>query len=93
MKFESDKTMFEIYRERDFNKEFRLILYTELTENNKHTEINKALDGDTIFSGFINDIKKEEAKVTLSELVKEMNKSEEPLPEAEIHERLKEYLV
>lgn len=93
MKFESDKTMFEIYREREFNREFRLILYTELTESNKHSEINKALDGETIFSGFIDDMKKDEAKVTLNDLIKEMNMDEQPLSEAEIHERLKDYLV
>lgn len=43
MKFESDKTMFEIYREHEYNREFRVILYTELNESNKHSEINRAL--------------------------------------------------
>ncbi len=58
MAFESEKTMFEIYREREFNKKFKVVYYTELTEHNKEAEINHALNGETIFDGFIKDISK-----------------------------------
>ena len=93
MKFESDKTMFEIYREHEYNREFRVILYTELNESNKHSERNRTLDGETIFSGFLNDDFKSEAKIKIREILTEMNTNDEPLPESEIRDRLKKYLI
>lgn len=93
MAFESDKTMFEIYREKDFNKKFRVVFYTELTEHNKETEINRALNGETIFDGFLKDLKKENGKALIKELLKEMNTSESAFSREEIVNKLGEYLA
>ncbi|HMS63692.1 MAG TPA: hypothetical protein PKD83_00400 [Ignavibacteria bacterium] len=93
MAFESDKTMFEIYREKDFNKKFRVVFYTELTEHNKETEINRALNGETIFDGYIKDLKKENGKAMIRELLKEMNSSEKAFSRDEISEKLGEFLA
>ncbi|MBE2256715.1 MAG: hypothetical protein IAE65_10995 [Ignavibacteria bacterium] len=93
MAFESDKTMFEIYRERDFNKKFRLIIYTELNEHNKHTEINRAMDGESIYDGFLKDLTKNDGKKILTEIVSEMNNSGKVFSKEEIENRLKEFLV
>lgn len=93
MAFESDKTMFEIYREKDFNKKFRVVYYTELTEHNKETEINRALNGETIFDGFLKDLKKENGKALIKDLLKEMNISESPFSREEIVDKLGEYLA
>jgi hypothetical protein len=41
--FESDKIMFEIYQDKQYNQKYRVVYYTELNENNKHAEINRAL--------------------------------------------------
>lgn len=93
MAFESDKTMFEIYREKDFNKKFRVVYYTELTEHNKEAEINRAINGETIFDGFLKDSSKDDGKTIIRDLVKEMNSSEKPLDISEISKRLKEVLA
>ncbi|HRE41656.1 MAG TPA: hypothetical protein PLG90_09995 [Ignavibacteria bacterium] len=93
MAFESDKTMFEIYREKDFNKKFRLIIYTELNEHNKHTEINRALDGETIYDGFLKDLTKNDGKKILAEIVKEMNENNKAYTKEEIDVRLEKFLV
>ncbi len=93
MAFESDKTMFEIYREKEFNKKFRVVYYTELTEHNKEYEINRALNGETVFDGFIKDTSKEKGKILIKELVDEMNKIENTLNRDEISKRLSEYLA
>lgn len=93
MAFESDKTMFEIYREKDFNKKFRLIIYTELNEHNKHSEINKAIDGETIYDGFLKDLTKKDGKQLLVEIVSEMNNNGAALSKEDIEDRLKEFLV
>lgn len=89
----SAKSMFEIYREKDFNKKFKLIIYTELNEHNKETEINRAMDGDSVFDGFLKDSTKEEAKKILKDIIDEMNKSEQALSEVQIKEKLSEYLA
>jgi hypothetical protein len=47
------KTMFEIYRETDYNRAFRCVFFTDLDEHNRGKEIARAAAGETIFSGFI----------------------------------------
>ncbi|HMS33379.1 MAG TPA: hypothetical protein PKC91_04760 [Ignavibacteria bacterium] len=93
MAFESEKTMFEIYREREFNKKFKVVYYTELTEHNKEAEINHALNGETIFDGFIKDISKERGKILIKELVDEMNSGAKIIEKEEIKNRLGECLA
>ncbi|MBX7045149.1 MAG: hypothetical protein K1X86_04850 [Ignavibacteria bacterium] len=93
MSFASEKSMFEIYREKGFNRKFKLIIYTELNEHNKETEINRALDGDTVFDGFLKDSRKEEAKKILKDMISEMNMNENTLSEEAIREKLSEYLA
>lgn len=93
MAFESDKTMFEIYREKEFNRKFRVVYYTELTEHNKETEINQALNGETIFDGFLKDRLKENGKIVIRELLKEMNSNGNSLNREEIKNKLSEFLA
>lgn len=93
MAFESDKTMFEIYREKEFNRKFRVVYYTELTEHNKESEINQALNGETIFDGFLKDRLKENGKAVIRELLKKMNSDGNSLNREEIKNKLSEYLA
>ena len=93
MIFESDKLMFEIYRQKDFNRKFKVVIYTELNEHNKEAEINRALDGESIYDGFIRDNVKAEAKKVLAAMIDEMNKNLSPMKEEEITEKLKPYLA
>jgi len=91
MAFESEKIMFEIYRDGQYNKKFRVVYYTELNEHNKHTEINRALAGHHFFDGFIKDYKKDEAKQIIESIVNELNEGVEIKPE-EIKDKLKNYI-
>lgn len=88
--FESDKIMFEIYRDKLYNQKFRVVYYTELNENNKHIEINRATAGTSHFDGFIKDFGKDKAKGIIEEIVKELNEGKE-ISKEEIKERLKEH--
>ena len=88
--FESDKIMFEIYKDKLYNQKFRVVYYTELNENNKHIEINRALAGTSYFDGFIKDFKKDEAKQIIETIVKELNDGS-MLEKEEIKKRLKDY--
>jgi len=91
MTFESDKIMFEIYQDVQYNKKFRVVYYTELNENNKHVEINRALAGTSYFDGFIKEYKKEEAKAIIQEIIFKLNDGVMILPD-EIKEKLKDYI-
>lgn len=88
--FESDKIMFEIYRDKQYNEKFHVVYYTELNEHNKHVEINRALAGASFYDGFIKDFRKEEAKSIIDEIIKELNAGN-IIEKAEIAEKLKEY--
>jgi len=62
MAFESDKTMFEIYRESTYTGKYRVVYFTELQDHNKEFEINRAMAGEHLFDGFIKNFRKDEAK-------------------------------
>ncbi len=93
MAFEADKTMFEIYREKEFNKKFKVVYYTELNEHNKEAEINRALSGETIFDGFLKDLTKDQGKFVIKEMIKEMNSNGVTFSPEEIRKRLNEFLT
>jgi len=90
------KTMFEIYRERDYNRSFRYIFYTELEEHARETEIARAAAGDTIFHGYLDDELKEPARQEVERIVDELNGMDEDEPmlsRDEFARRLGRYLV
>jgi hypothetical protein len=76
MLFESDKVMFEIYRETEYTGQYRVCYFTELQDHNKETEINHALAGEHFFDGFIKNFGKDEAKEIISSLLGRMNNGE-----------------
>jgi hypothetical protein len=76
MGFESNKTMFEIYRETAYTGEFKVVYFTELQEHNKETEINRAMAGQHLFDGFLKDYQKDEAKAIIERLLNRMNSGE-----------------
>lgn len=93
MIFESEKTMFEIYREGDFNKKFRVVYFTELDEHNKESEINHALNGEPVFSGYLKDDTKSEGRLVIEKLIRQMNESGNVMSEEEISVSLAGYLA
>ncbi|RPI18524.1 MAG: hypothetical protein EHM58_04935 [Ignavibacteriae bacterium] len=91
MAFESEKIMFEIYRDTLYNQNFRVVYYTELNEHNKHEEINRAMSGEHYYDGFIKDYKKEEAKQIIQNIINDLNEGKSVAP-GEIKEMLKNYI-
>lgn len=72
-----DRTMFEIYRESDYNRSFHYIFYTDLDEHAREHEIAKAANGDTVFTGFLHDASKEKARAIVESIVDELNDMDE----------------
>ena len=91
-----DKTMFEIYRESDYGRAFHSIFYTELEEHAREKAIAKAASGETVFTGFFADEKKEQGRVEVDKIVDELNDMEEDeagMPQDVIRQRLAAFLV
>lgn len=74
---ESDKTMFEIYREASYNRRYKVVYFTELNEHDKETEINRAMAGDHFFDGFLNGVRKDEAKAIIDRTLLRLNNGEQ----------------
>lgn len=81
MAFESDKVMFEIYRETEYSGQYRVVYFTELQDHNKETEINHALNGEHFFDGFIKNYRKDEAKEIIDSCLARLNSGEKVAPE------------
>ncbi len=76
MLFESDKVMFEIYRETEYSGQYRVVYFTELQDHNKETEINHAMAGEHFYDGFIKNYQKDEAKAIIAALLDRLNRGE-----------------
>src|SRR5687768_17082317 len=68
-----NKTMFEIYRESDYNRAFHFVFFTDLDEHNRGKEIARAAAGETVFHGFVGDDRKEAARAEVAAIVDELN--------------------
>jgi hypothetical protein len=92
MLFESDKVMFEIYRETEYTGKYRVVYFTELQDHNKETEINHALAGEHFFDGFIKNFRKDEAKQIIDTILGRLNSGESVDPQ-EVERALGEHMA
>jgi hypothetical protein len=88
--FESDKVMFEIYRDKTYSGKYRVVYYTELDDHNKDTEINRAMAGESFYDGFLKNFRKEEGKQVIERFLARLNDGEKVDP-AELARALGEY--
>jgi hypothetical protein len=92
MLFESDKVMFEIYKETEYTGRYRVVYFTELQDHNKESEINHALAGEHFYDGFLKNFKKDEAKEIINHLLERLNNGEAIGPQ-EIERALGEHIA
>jgi hypothetical protein len=90
--FESDKVMFEIYRDPTYSGRYRVVYFTELNDHNREIEFNHALRGEHFFDGFIRNFRKEEAKQAIAKLVERLN-SGEALTASEAEQALEPFMA
>lgn len=76
MPFESDKIMFEIYKEATYTGQYRVVYFTELQDHNKEAEINRAMAGQHFYDGFIRQYRKDQAKEVIAQILDRLNKGE-----------------
>jgi hypothetical protein len=89
---EPGKIMFEIYREASYNRLYKVVYFTELNDNNKEAEINRAVAGEHFFDGFLNEKKKDEGKAVIENALSRLNEGEQ-LPPEELEKELAQYLA
>jgi thiaminase len=76
MPFESDKIMFEIYKETTYTGQYRVVYFTELQDHNKEHEIARAMAGEHFYDGFIRNYRKDQAKEAISKFLDRLNSGE-----------------
>lgn len=89
---ESDKVMFEIYREPELGRRYRVVYFTELDEHNKEKEINEAMRGEHVFDGYLRNYSKQEGKRMVAGILERLN-SGEALSMDEIKRELKPFMA
>lgn len=89
---ESDKIMFEIYRETRYTQRYKVVYFTELHDHNRETEINRALAGDHFFDGFLRKYNSEEAKRKIDDILGRLNRGEK-IRSQDFEKELAGYLV
>jgi hypothetical protein len=89
---QSDKVMFEIYRESEFGQRYRVVYFTELDEHNREIEINDAMRGQHIFDGYLRNFTKQEGKRIVAQILERLN-SGEKLTAADIERDLKPFMA
>jgi len=92
MAFESDKIMFEIYRETTYSRQYRVVYFTELQDHIKEAEISRAMAGERFFDGYVRAYRKDQAKEIIGKFVDRLNNGE-PLTAADIEQELKPYMA
>ena len=86
------KIMFEIYKEKAYTGEYRVVYFSELDDHNKDIEIDRAMKGDHFFDGFILTLKKERAMKQIEDIVSRLNEGE-TLDDQYLNMQLKEFLA
>lgn len=91
MAFESEKTMFEIYRESTYQGKYKVVYFTELGDVTREYEISRAIAGEHVYDGFIKNYRKEQAKQVINELLERLNNGE-TVDKEEIDRALKPFM-
>jgi hypothetical protein len=89
---EAAKVMFEIYREGGYDRRFRVIYFTELNEHNRDHELNRCLGGDSLYSGFLREDARVEARKVIGSILRRLNDGEE-IPPAQVEGELRVHLA
>ena len=90
--FIHEKVMFEIYREADYDRRYRVVYFTELDEHNKDAEIARATAGEHYHDGFLRAETLAEAKRVIVGLLERLNRGE-ALPASEFERALADHVA
>ena len=89
--FESDKIMFEIYRDSAYTDRFCVVYFTELGDRNREVEFTHALRGEHFFDGFLRNHGKEQSKQLIDGILERLNRGEKVSP-VEVRDALRPFM-
>ena len=89
---ESDKIMFEIYKEGAYGERYHVVYFTELEDHDKDKEIDRALAGEHFYDGFIRNDQSDEAKEILESVLERLNEGD-VVETSEVDRLLADYLA
>ncbi len=76
----ASKIMFEVYREGGYDRRYRVVYFTELNDQNRDTELNRCLAGQSFYSGFVTEGSRKEARAIISSALARLNDGEALAP-------------
>lgn len=86
------KIMFEIYRDPSYDREYKVVYFTELEDHNKEVEIGRALAGEHFYDGFIRADMREQAKDEIAAILHHLNNGD-CVSAAEVERHLSRFAV
>lgn len=89
---ESDKIMFEIYKEGVYGERFHVVYFTELEDHDKDKEIDRAFAGEHFYDGFIRSHQSDEAKQIIESVLDRLNEGDS-VEASELNRLLADYLA
>ncbi len=89
---QSEKVMFEIYREPEATGRYRVVYFTELDEHNREIEINDAMRGEHVFDGYLRNHNKQEGKRIVTEILERLNAGQRLSP-SDMERELKPFMA
>lgn len=78
MRLISEKIMFEIYRDPEYDGLYRVVYFTELDDHNKEFEIDRALAGEHVYDGFLSADHIDQAKDLIDQWLDRLNSGQRP---------------
>jgi hypothetical protein len=84
--------MFEIYREGQYDRRYRVCYFTELNDHNRDTELNRCLDGQSFYSGYLDESARKEAREVIRGALARLNDGADLTPD-DVEQELTPYLA
>jgi hypothetical protein len=86
------KIMFEIFREGGYDRRFRVIYFTDLGDHNRDHEMNRCLAGQSVYSGYLREDARKEARQAINGILRRLNDGEAMAP-GEVGDELRRHLA
>ncbi len=76
-----EKVFFGIYKESGCDKRYQIVYFSELDEHERDTALNRFIEGETIYTGFLKKTCLDEAKQLLADYLARWNAGTSPVLE------------
>lgn len=75
------KIMFEVYRERGYDRRYRVVYFTELNDRDRDRELDRCLAGESFLSGFLAEASRKDARAVITSALERLNDGDGLTPE------------